>query len=660
MASLTTRCPQCGTAFKVVADQLRVRQGLVRCGVCSAVFDGYARLIGEAESTPAAPAVAHPVTPAPYSAPTYLPPVTSAPSAPSTAAPTSPAPAYVQPRPPQQPTHQPPAPSPQPAPPPYRPSTPRATEPAADDAEPPWAMPRATPAEPSSNDYLRTRRIAESPSHTPFDTPVQAPAHAPEPAVLRDRSHASRRGRDDERDDEQGDERAHLAHRNDDADRDDEDRDPQAGVSGRGQPYSAPYRDSNGDDQAAGLRAAGFGYARKHANTDHADDYRSSEPHHAGYRSDDYASKAYLVERDDSDDHTLAGAVEQDEDDRPLPSSSPAVAGRPARNPRFDLSEDDDVPRREEDDDGDAPYIPTPALSPWDNRREPAVFTQPRAAASPADQWGRTGQSARNPSPRGDAAFFLNDDDAATDASEHDERYAPDARDIRPTRVTLDDDLADDNVARDGRDDEWDEDDQDAAPVVRGETRVRHAGDPHAGATPPEFMDDEVERQGAFGRWFWGILCVLALIALALASLWTYRNAIVTSAPQLRPVMAQLCARLGCEVGYARRIDRIAILSSSLQPPAGGFTSEPGRNRLIMRAVIRNRYNMPQPLPALTLELTDFSDTIVARKVLRPEMYLPANLAAQPFAAEGELSVAVPIDVTDLQVNGYQIGKFFP
>ena len=37
--SLITRCPACGTMFKVVADQLRVSQGWVRCGHCSDVFD---------------------------------------------------------------------------------------------------------------------------------------------------------------------------------------------------------------------------------------------------------------------------------------------------------------------------------------------------------------------------------------------------------------------------------------------------------------------------------------------------------------------------------------------------------------------------------------------------------------------------------------------
>ena len=38
--ALATTCPQCKTSFKVVPDQLKLRRGLVRCGVCQHVFSG--------------------------------------------------------------------------------------------------------------------------------------------------------------------------------------------------------------------------------------------------------------------------------------------------------------------------------------------------------------------------------------------------------------------------------------------------------------------------------------------------------------------------------------------------------------------------------------------------------------------------------------------
>ena len=63
---LATRCPACGTVFRVVLDQLRVSDGWVRCGRCSHVFDAGQALVdlesGESRrlslDTPAASPVA--------------------------------------------------------------------------------------------------------------------------------------------------------------------------------------------------------------------------------------------------------------------------------------------------------------------------------------------------------------------------------------------------------------------------------------------------------------------------------------------------------------------------------------------------------------------------------------------------------------------------
>jgi len=72
---LVTRCPACRTAFRLVADQLRLRQGLVRCGNCDTVFDAREHLI----EVPVQSGAQTPVTPT--SAPTSAP----APQAPSEA-----------------------------------------------------------------------------------------------------------------------------------------------------------------------------------------------------------------------------------------------------------------------------------------------------------------------------------------------------------------------------------------------------------------------------------------------------------------------------------------------------------------------------------------------------------------------------------------------
>ena len=61
--SLITRCPACGTMFKVVPDQLKISEGWVRCGQCAEIFDATASLQGPQGTATPMPGAA-PVAPA--------------------------------------------------------------------------------------------------------------------------------------------------------------------------------------------------------------------------------------------------------------------------------------------------------------------------------------------------------------------------------------------------------------------------------------------------------------------------------------------------------------------------------------------------------------------------------------------------------------------
>jgi predicted Zn finger-like uncharacterized protein len=67
--ALATKCPQCGALFRVVADQLKLRGGLVRCGQCRAVFDAIGSLTYIDDSalaqTRTVTALTQPMTPPP-------------------------------------------------------------------------------------------------------------------------------------------------------------------------------------------------------------------------------------------------------------------------------------------------------------------------------------------------------------------------------------------------------------------------------------------------------------------------------------------------------------------------------------------------------------------------------------------------------------------
>ncbi|GAB3375030.1 zinc-ribbon and DUF3426 domain-containing protein [Massilia agri] len=53
--ALATQCPHCGTMFRVAADQLKLRGGIVRCGACQGVFDGNTALVDLAAAAPVSP-----------------------------------------------------------------------------------------------------------------------------------------------------------------------------------------------------------------------------------------------------------------------------------------------------------------------------------------------------------------------------------------------------------------------------------------------------------------------------------------------------------------------------------------------------------------------------------------------------------------------------
>lgn len=74
--ALATQCPHCGTLFRVAADQLKLRGGIVRCGACQQVFDGNTGLVDLA-----APPSSPPSSPLPSPA---VPDAAAAPDVPAT------------------------------------------------------------------------------------------------------------------------------------------------------------------------------------------------------------------------------------------------------------------------------------------------------------------------------------------------------------------------------------------------------------------------------------------------------------------------------------------------------------------------------------------------------------------------------------------------
>ena len=125
-------------------------------------------------------------------------------------------------------------------------------------------------------------------------------------------------------------------------------------------------------------------------------------------------------------------------------------------------------------------------------------------------------------------------------------------------------------------------------------------------------------------RWPWVVGTLLALAALGLKALLTFRVELAVLWPPTKPALVALCQFAGCEVGLPTKVGMVGIEASDLHPDSG----HPGR--LALAATLKNRAPFAQQFPHLELTLTDTADQAIARKVLAPADYLPP---ATPLAA---------------------------
>jgi predicted Zn finger-like uncharacterized protein len=199
--------------------------------------------------------------------------------------------------------------------------------------------------------------------------------------------------------------------------------------------------------------------------------------------------------------------------------------------------------------------------------------------------------------------------------------------------------------------------DVESSRAILGESRLRGEG-PSVGRTQPEFLIDEVDTP-RLKMLLWSLASMLALGLLVVQLAYVYRNDIATQFPSFRPAVDAMCSKLGCEVSLRRYIERISVSVIAFERQAS-TTQEGQPVEMSLRFSLRNRLNQAQPWPGLTLELTDASGTVVSRKRMSPNDYLPAQLADKPFASNQEVSLILPVTVKGLQINGYTLKPFFP
>ncbi|AOF85671.1 family finger-like domain protein [Hydrogenophaga sp. RAC07] len=207
--------------------------------------------------------------------------------------------------------------------------------------------------------------------------------------------------------------------------------------------------------------------------------------------------------------------------------------------------------------------------------------------------------------------------------------------------------------------------------TAKAEATVSRSPSPAAPA-PVDEPDDEVamapEPEAVPGfvrqarkRAFWqspgvriGLSLLVLLLGALLATQWALheRDRLAAWRPDLKPLLEQVCAPLGCRVGPVRNIEAIVIDSSALVRRLGNFHS--------FDLVLKNTSDMALALPALELSLTDTRDQVISRRVFLPEEWPDAP---EVLPAQGSLTVSFRLSLSVGEATpmaGYRALVFYP
>ncbi len=150
--------------------------------------------------------------------------------------------------------------------------------------------------------------------------------------------------------------------------------------------------------------------------------------------------------------------------------------------------------------------------------------------------------------------------------------------------------------------------------------------------------------------WPWTAASALLLVLLLAQAVYLFRVELAARLPGIKPALVAACTKMHCEVPLPRNIDLISIESSNLE-------MDPAQPGIITLSVtLRNMASYAQAYPNLELTLTDFNDSPVGRRLLRPVEYLKeAADEKSGLASNRENNIRLAIDASGLKAAGYRL-----
>jgi len=136
-------------------------------------------------------------------------------------------------------------------------------------------------------------------------------------------------------------------------------------------------------------------------------------------------------------------------------------------------------------------------------------------------------------------------------------------------------------------------------------------------ASLPVMAEDEKKSLPAFlnSTWFYTLSGLFLLLTLSLQYLHFHHDQFAAY-PETRPLIETLCKITGCSISPQRDLAAIELLNHGI------YSHPTAKNALIIKALIRNQSDFPQPYPSIELTLADLNDRKIALRRFGPGEYL--------------------------------------
>lgn len=170
---------------------------------------------------------------------------------------------------------------------------------------------------------------------------------------------------------------------------------------------------------------------------------------------------------------------------------------------------------------------------------------------------------------------------------------------------------------------------------------------------PPEFIRHAQRRarwQSPAARVALSVAGLALTASLALQAGHHFRDTVAMRWPETKSVLAAWCSALGCSIEAPKRIEDIAVESTTL---TRGAVPESFK----LAVTLRNRGSTELALPSVDLGLTDAAGQLIARRMLAPSEW---RVAATTLQAGAELPLQLLLTTGNARVTGYTVEIFYP